>query len=373
MSPRTLVFSLVSITVLATCRLSLACTQIQVMAKDGSPVIARTMEFAPNLASHISTSPAGKVFQSPSPDGNNGLQWTSKYGYVLIDSFGQKRVIDGMNTEGLSMGWLYLPEYAEYPKVPSGMESSALNYLFVGDWVLGNFTTVDQVKKAIGDVHVYGSEESFGPFKDVIFPLHLIVTDASGKSLVVEWVAGKVKVYDNAPGILTNSPEFSWQLINLKNYMNMTPYAPSPVVISGVEYSAVGQGAGSIGIPGDFSPPSRFVKMSFLVKNALPVDTADEAVVLAEHIINNADIPKGAVRGAKGGEDEGVESTQWTVFKDLKNRELYYKSYDNTTMQVIDLKKLDFSKGAPQLSMPIESKQIRIDATDRFKKSISKK
>jgi choloylglycine hydrolase len=198
----------------------------------------------------------------------------------------------------------------------------------------------------------------------VEFPLHITTNDKSGKSIVVEWVGGKVNVYDNPLGVLTHSPEFPWQLDNLKNYVNISPHSPDPLELGGIECRATGQGSGATGIPGDFTPPSRFIKIMYLAKSSFPVETVDEAVVLAEHIMNNVDIPNGAVQGEKGAKDDMPDSTQWAVFTDLTNNKLCFKSYQNTTLQVIDLDKINLSKGAPQLAMPVASKRIFVDATN---------
>ena len=359
--------------VLLVCSSVFACTHFVLVAKDGSIVLARTMEFGAELNSHIVTSPVGTTIQSPSPTGNDGMTWTSKYGYVMMDFFGSKHPVDGMNEEGLSMGYLYLPGYTKYQTVPKGANSDALFYLYVGDWVLGNFKTVEEVKKAIKDVYVFSKPVTYGDIKNVVFPVHLTVSDKSGKSIVVEWVNGKTNIYDNPLGVLTNSPEFPWQLNNLKNYVNISPHSPDPLELDGIEYTATGQGSGATGIPGDFTPPSRFVKIMYLAKSCFPVETGEETVNLADHIMNNVDIPIGAVQGEKGAKDDLPDRTQWTVFKDLTNNKLYFKSYENTTLQVIDLNKVDFAMGAKVLDIPLDSKQIFVDATDRFLQSSSEK
>jgi choloylglycine hydrolase len=301
------------------------------------------------------------------------MTWTSKYGYVMMDFFGSGHPVDGMNEEGLSMGFLYLPGYTKYQTVPKGANSDALIYLYVGDWVLGNFKTVEEVKKAIKDVYVFSKPVTYGDIKNVVFPVHLTVSDKSGKSIVVEWVDGKMNVYDNPLGVLTNSPELPWHLDNLKNYVNISPHSPAPLELDGIEYTATGQGSGATGIPGDFTPPSGFVKTMYLVKSCFPVETGEETVNLADHIMNNVDIPIGAVQGEKGAKDDLPDRTQWTVFKDLTNNKLYFKSYENTTLQVIDLNKVDFAMGAKVLDIPLHSKQIFVDATDRFLQSSSEK
>jgi choloylglycine hydrolase len=351
---------------------SYACTNITLIAKNGDVVVGRTLEFGPSLNSQILTSPEGKKFQSPAPNGSKGMSWTSKYGYVFLDYFGVKAPVDGMNEKGLSVGELYLPGYTEYQKVPKNKENRAMAYIYIADYILGNFSNVEQVKKAVKNIYVYGFPLSVGGFKNMIFPLHLIVTDKSGKSITIEWTKGKVHVFNNPTGVLTNSPTYPWQLNNLKNYANMSPFAPVSRVIDGINYSSTGQGAGSVGIPGDYSPPSRFVKMNFLSQYATQPKNAADAVNLAQHIIDNVDIPNGIVRGAMGQKGTVPDTTQWTVFKDLKHHILYFKSYSNTSVKKIDLNKVDFSKGAPVLSMPVTSPQTYTNVTQQFIKSAKK-
>ncbi len=107
----------------------------------------------------------------------------------------------------------------------------------------------------------------------------------------------------------------------------------------------------------------------YLAKSSFPVETGEETVNLADHIMNNVDIPNGAVQGKKGAKDDLPDKTQWTVYKDLTNNKLYFKSYQNTTLQVIDLNKINISKGAHQLSIPVASKQIFVDATGTLNES----
>ena len=343
-----------------------ACTHITLSARDGGVVVGRTMEVGADLESRVLTAAKGTRFQSPSPSGASGMAWTAKYGYVKLDFLGTGRAVDGINSEGLSIGLLYLPGYTEYQEVPAGHESAALEYLFVGDWVLGSCASTPEVKSAIENVFVYGQPKTFGTRKHVLFPIHLIVVDSEGRSAVVEWVNGEVNVYDNPNGLLTNSPEYPWQLTNLKNYVNLSPFSPVPTELHGMEYAGTGQGSGAIGLPGDFTPPSRFVKMTFLVETSQPVATADAALIEAQHILNNVDIPVGAVRGTKADGDEQPDRTQWTVFKDLRNLKLYFKSYTNSSLQVISLASLDLSPGSPERAMPVESKQTVVDVTGQL-------
>jgi choloylglycine hydrolase len=352
-------------TALLTINTALACTDIRVQAKDGTVIVARSMEFALDLQSNLRTSPRGRIFTNTSPGGKPGLGWKAKYGYVFLDGMQVDAVVDGMNEAGLSIEDLFMPGFADYQTVPTGQDGQALGYMHFADWVLGNFKTVDEVRAALPALYVYA--EKIPGQGDVIFPLHFAIYDASGKGLIVEFVGGKLYMYDSI-GVLTNSPTYEWHKLNLNNYINLSPINPAPIVAQGVLYGATGQGFGMIGLPGDVSPPSRFVKMATMLHVALPANDAMGAVNLAEHIINNVDIPFGLVREPQAN-DYINESTEWVVFKDLTNKVFYYRTYNNMTLNAVLLAKLNFAENAPRLKMPIANKEAAVDLTNQFLKA----
>ncbi|MBA3662454.1 MAG: choloylglycine hydrolase family protein [Gammaproteobacteria bacterium] len=341
----------------------LACTDIRVTAKDGTVLIARSMEFALDLQSNLMSSNRGRLFSAASPTGAAGLTWQGKFGYVFLNGLNIDMAVDGMNEKGLSFGALYLPSFASYQSVPVGGEKQALPYYNLGDWILSNFESVEQVKNAIGKIYVYASP--IPGMGDTIFPLHFSVYDAQGRGLVIEYVGGKLKMYDNTVGVLTNSPTYDWHLTNLNNYVHLTPKNPHPVVDNGITFAATGQGFGMIGLPGDISPPSRFVKMTTLLNVATqPLDAAG-AINLSEHLMNNVDIPNGLAR-----EDDGnkvtTESTEWVVFKDLTHRVFYFRTYTNLALRGVVLDKINFEGNAPRLKMPIATPPMIQDMTMNF-------
>ena len=225
---------------------SRACTEILVKAKDSSVVTVRSMEFGITLYSDLVIQPRGEIFTSLTPDSTSGMQWTNKYGYVYMSAMGYSVAIDGLNEAGLSFGGLYLPNYTVYQDVPKGEESKALWNLDFGSWVLGNYSTVEEVKTALQSVYVCFME-SF----PVPSPLHFNVTDATGKSIIIEYTAEGLQIYDNVAGVLTNSPPYDWHMSNITNYLNLSPNNPEPTLINGKLFTSVGQGAGIVGIPGD--------------------------------------------------------------------------------------------------------------------------
>lgn len=343
---------------------SFACTDFRLSAQDGTVIIARSMEFSLDLHSNLMSSPRGRNMTTTTPNNKPGLAWKSKYGYVYLDALDTGFAIDGMNDQGLSVEALYLPGLTEYQSIPEGKDSQALPYLSFGDWVLGNFKTVAEVKEALPTIFVYG--QPLPQANNTIFPLHFSLHDKTGKSLVVEFVAGKMNVYDNEIGVLTNSPTYDWQVTNIRNYLNLTPTTPKPVVENGVTFVATGQGSGMHGLPGDISPPSRFVKMAIMLKTVIEPMNAYAAVNTAQHIINNVDIPLGFVREAQDTNKTTNESTQWVVIKDLTHNMIYYRTYADTTLHSVDISKVNLAENAPQLKMPIVDQQYTLDMTSAF-------
>lgn len=313
--------------------LTQACTDFTIPHQDGVVVAARSMEFGIDFKSRIVVRPRGEFHQSQAPDGSPGVSWTSKYGYVGVNVFDLKLDVDGVNEAGLSAGMLWMVG-TQYQEVPKGKESTAIRAHEVINWILGNFATVDEVKEAIQKVHVWGH---YLPDVSVVPPLHFPIHDANGKSIVIEYVRGQLHVHDNHVGVLTNSPPFEWQVVNLQTYNHLTNMNRNSMADNGVH------GSGMFGVPGDATPPSRFVKLAVQREHVNPVATAEEGVRLARHLLNTVSIPKGVVKSHDEDDVYHEDHTQWVVIKDLKNKVFYYSSYESLTLYSVDLNKLDLS------------------------------
>lgn len=343
-----------------------ACTDFRIKSSDGSVVIARSLEFALDLKSNIRTSPRGRIYTTTAPDGKPGISWKAKNGYVFLDGLNVDMAVDGMNEKGLSFEALYLPYFAEYQTVPAGKNNQALPYYLLGDWILSNFDTVDQVRAALANVFVF--PQNIPGQQNFIFPLHFSIFDTSGRGIVAEYVGGKLNIYENKIGVMTNSPTYDWHMTNMNNYVHLTPQNPNPVQASGITFVALGQGFGMIGVPGDISPPSRFVKIATMLRVIITPSNAVGALNMAQHVMNNVDIPLGLAREPSQNKVTN-ELTQWVVFKDLGNKIFYYRTYDDTTIRAVSMAKLNFAENAPRLKMPIASSQFIQDMTDQFIRS----
>lgn len=337
---------------------ALACTDFQLKTTNGTVIAARSMEWGVDMKSQLRTYPRQQERQSTAPDGHAGLSWQAKYGYVGANCYDRDMVIDGMNEKGLSVGGLWFPG-ASYPKANPQQYKKAINVLDLGSWMLGNFASVDEVKSALMNVVVWADS---APEVKGIPTIHFAVHDALGKNAVIEFTDRTLKFYDNPNGVLTNAPSFDWHITNLCNYLMLDPANPKPVTIGSTILSPPGQGSGFMGIPGDWTPPSRFVRVTAMLRYAKPVEDATAGVNLAEHTLNAVDIPLGNVRPADRNIDFS-DYTQWALIKDLTNRVLYFRSYNKMQLQAIDLQQIDFSPGVKIKVIPIAETMLTQTAT----------
>jgi choloylglycine hydrolase len=315
-----------------------ACTGISLRAADGAAIRGRTLEFGFPMQSKVIVVPAGQDMSGTLPDGSKGLIYKSRYAIVGANALGLPVILDGINDQGLSVGLFYFPGYAKYADVTPENASHALAPQEFGIWALANFATVDEVREAVKTIVIVPTPApGLGSPQGAVAGAHFFLQDRSGKSLVVEPVDGTLKVHDAPLGVMTNAPTYDWHMTNLANYINLSVKDVDSVKVGSVTVNAFGSGAGLLGLPGDFTPPSRFVRAVVYSQSAAPNATADDAVLAAFHILNQFDIPKGAVVNSAIGEPVD-EITEWTSVADLKNLRWYFRSYDDQSIHMVDLK-----------------------------------
>ncbi len=328
-----------------------ACTGIRLIAQDGTVVHARTLEFAIDLQSDVIMIPRGYARTGTTPDGKEGLKWKAKYASVGANGVALPIIVDGLNEKGLAVGLFYFPTSAGYMPYSAADAGKTIAPWELGSWILENFASVEEVKANIGNIVVPAVVYEGWGFAP---PVHAIVHDASGKSIVIEYVGGKLNVYDNPLGVLTNSPAFDWHMTNLRNYVNFSMTNVPPVKLGSVTLEPFGQGSGMLGLPGDFTPPSRFVRAVAFSQSVLPSKTGDDAVLEAFHILNQFDIPKGAAREHEKDEHGNIlaDYTQWTAASDLKAKRYYFRTYENSQIRMVDLMKMNLdAKDIVKISM----------------------
>jgi len=327
-----------------------ACTGITLTSQDGGVVVARTVEWALSDAQHnqILVVPRNKTFNALTPEGNNGMNWIGKYGFITLTAYGQPYGPDGLNEEGLYVGVYYLPGFAEYAIYDKTTASRSMS---VGDfmqWMLSSFKTVDEIVANLDNVLVVSVEnEDFG---GADLPFHFKITDPSGQARVIEIVNnGEMKIYEPYLGVITNSPTYDWHIINQRNYLGLSVF-PNPTQTFGIyEMKPTGGGSGLIGLPGDFTPPSRFVRAAAFTASCRPLATSKDAVFESFRILDNFNIPLGTLIPQEHIPDEIVSSTQITTSSDLKNKVFYYHTMWNRQIRKLDLKAIDFATVQEQI------------------------
>jgi choloylglycine hydrolase len=317
-----------------------ACTGIRLIATDGTVVHARTLEFAIDLQSEVLMIPRGYARSGTTPDGKDGLKWKSKYASVGLNGAGLPVLFDGLNEKGLAAGTFYFPGSAGYMPYSPAVADKTIAQWEVGSWILENFASVAEVKANIGAIVVPAvvfSGWGFAP------EAHYIVHDASGSSIVIEYVGGKLNVYDAPLGVVTNSPAFDWHMTNLRNYVNYSMTNVAPVKLGPITLEPFGQGSGMLGLPGDFTPPSRFVRAVAFSQSVFPSRTGHDAILEAFHILNQFDIPKGSTRDRQKDEHGNIQAdyTLWTSASDLKTKRYYFRTYENSQIRMVDLMKMN--------------------------------
>lgn len=322
-----------------TMTVAFGCTGIQLKAKDGSIVNGRTVEFGIPLDLIGVVIPRNFELKGTLPDGSTGMVYRSKYAAVGGGMFGEAAIADGINEKGLAIGAFYFPGYAGYATITPQNKTMALSPTEFSNWILTQFANVDEVKAGIKSAVIAPTTPKGWP---VMPPFHYVVYDQTGKSIVIEPIQGQLKVYDNPLGVLTNSPSFDWHLTNLANYINLSPINALPVTVEGFQLKQLGEGSGMHGLPGDFTPPSRFVRAAVYVSTAIPADNTAQAVLQAFHILNQFDIPVGAVRDVQNNKII-PEFTLASIVRDPQNLKFYFRTFADQSIRMIDLKKLDLN------------------------------
>jgi choloylglycine hydrolase len=354
-----------------------ACTAFQLTSQDGAFIYFRSMEFGLPFHSQLVVIPRGTHYTGTAPNGKPGLKWVASYGVVGLNTYvAPSLVADGMNEKGLVVGMLYLPGYALFlPPDATKTERT------VGDWelptyLLSTVATVEEARQALLNEKAYVAQQILPALKQ-FQPVHFYIADTSGAVIIAEYVDGKLSLHEDGLGILTNSPPFDWQTTNLSNYVNLSPVNVPSLDIGGTQVQNFGQGSGTLGIPGDYTPASRFVRAALFSHWAAPGKNALDTVNAGFHVLNTFDIFDGAIRNhvlatptSPGGaaapqaEADATDVTEWVVAHDRTNLKTYVRTYGGLTIQMVDLKRINFAlPGLRQIALDKTFSPADITAT----------
>ncbi len=234
---------------------------------------------------------------------------------------------DAVNEKGLGMAGLNFAASARYSEPEDGKQNVA-QFEFI-PWVLSQFASLEQARSAIEKINLVGTTY------DSRYPaakMHWIIADKSG-AITVEPTESGLKIYDNAPGVLTNEPPFDMQLFNLNNYMRLSPRQPENSFSNALNLGTYSRGMGGLGLPGDLSSMSRFVRAAFTKLNSLSESGEAESVGQFFHILGSVEQVRGCCEVAQ----DKYEITIYTSCFNADKGVYYYTTYNNRRITAVDM------------------------------------
>lgn len=257
---------------------------------------------------------------------------------------------DAINEKGLCIAGLNFVGNANYNEQVESNDNIA-QFEFI-PWILSQCTTVKEAKKLIENMNFINE-----PFNEnlPLAQLHWIISDST-ESITVESVKEGIKIYNNPVGVLTNNPPFDKQMFELNNYMNLSPKSPQNKFAKSLDLQTYSRGMGAIGLPGDLSSQSRFVRVAFVKMNSLSGDTEKESVNQFFHILNSVDQQRGCCQLDNG----KFEITIYTSCCNATKGIYYYTTYDNHQISGIDMHKENLDSTELIRYELIKDEQIKI-------------
>jgi len=258
---------------------------------------------------------------------------------------------DAVNEKGLGMAGLNFVGNAHFEKrVQAGRDNVAV-YEFI-PWILGQCASVKEARELLERIHLLGI-----PFHEKlpVAQLHWILADRE-EAITVEAVQEGIRVYDNPVGVLTNNPPFDMQMFQLNNYLSLSPKEPKNHFAQELPLETYSRGMGAIGLPGDLSSQSRFVRVAFVKMNSVSGDTEAESVGQFFHILGSVEQQRGCCEAGEG----KYEITIYTSCCNADKGIYYYTTYENRQITAVDMnrEKLD---GARLVRYPlIAEEQIQM-------------
>lgn len=297
------------------------CTAATYKTKDF--YFGRTLDYEFSYLEEVTIMPRNFPFAMRNTDG------MSKHYAIIGMAYVQDIPLyyDAVNEKGLCMAGLNFVGNAHYNKAVAGKINLA-QFEFI-PYLLGKCATVDEALKLLESINITDT-----PYSDKlpVAQLHWIIADKN-KAVTVECVKDGMKIYDNPAGVLTNNPPFDEQLFNLNNYMNLSPRQPSNLFSDKLPLKTYSRGMGALGLPGDLSSQSRFVRVAFTKLNSISGNSEEESVNQFFHILGSVEQQRGC---CIVGENE-YEITIYTSCCNADKGLYYYTTYENHSITAVDM------------------------------------
>ena len=256
---------------------------------------------------------------------------------------------DATNEKGLSMAGLNFPGNADYKPLAEGKDNVATFELI--PWLLGQCATVEEAKAYLARMNL--ANTPFGP-QFPVSPLHWIIADRDC-AITVESVREGIRIYDNPVGILTNNPPFDYQMTNLTNYMSLSTEPPENHFSDQLDLTPYSRGMGMLGMPGDLSSASRFVRVAFTKLHSVSGTSESESISQFFHILGSVAQQRGCVHMGEG----KYEITIYTSCCNTSKGIYYYTTYENPQITAVNMHATDLN-GTEVVSYPmLQDTEIR--------------
>lgn len=288
----------------------------------------RTLDYAFSYAEEVTVTPRNFPFSCCHAGVMN-----SHYAIIGMAYVQQEYPLyyDAVNEKGLGMAGLNFVGNAVYGKPVTGKDNVA-SFEFI-PWILGQCASVKEARKLLERINLTDT-----PFSDElpVSQLHWIIADA-GEAITVEAVADGLHVYDNPVGVLTNNPPFAQQLFRLNDYMHLSPKEPENRFSDQLSLKHYSRGMGAMGLPGDLSSASRFVRAAFVKMNSVSGDSEKSSVSQFFHILGSVDQQRGCC-------EVGNKEYEITIYTSCCNADkgiYYYTTYENQSITAVDMHRCD--------------------------------
>lgn len=359
------------------------CTSLLYFDQQAAPYAGRTLELPLDMPYIVVYQPKGSEFSSQA-NKHKALTFSAKFGFLSVsipnESIADLKTVEGINSQGLTFSMLAFST-TKGPEDTLDNNTAVLAAIDLGNWVLSQFESVEEVKSALANQPVLTT--AVAQMGGAETPFHYAVHDATGASIVIEYAHGKQQVYDNPLGVMTNGPDFPWHLTNLNNYTFLSNIDQSTLTLRGQSFQQPDSGIATAALPASNTAVGRFVRAVYYAHFSEKAKDAASAMTTLSRIMNNFDRPRGITidsqKGSQGFDAmapavNGVagycsEYTTWTSLTDLRQGRIYLRTYDQLNYVQFDLQTL--LKSNQRMLLPLAKFQAdSLDGTTLLQQTV---
>ena len=322
------------------------CTCIDFKTKDN--YFGRNMDLEYKFNEKVVITPRNYEFKL-----KNGEVINTKYSLIGMATVinGYPLYAEASNEKGLAMAGLYFPKNAYF--FDEDYEKLNLTPYELIPYFLGLFSTIAEIRDQIKILNITNKSFANGvPITD----LHWMISDGN-ECIVIEQMKNGLNIYDNPIGVLTNNPPFTYHLANINNYSNLTPRYEENKFSLKIDLNQYGQGMGAIGLPGDVSPASRFVRAAFNKLNSICKSDEASSITQFFHILDSVAMVQGATITSQGKNDITTYSCCINISKGI----YYYKTYTNNQITAITMTEKEKNKKELSIYELVLNQQIKYE------------